>query len=74
MRKAAKGVTFRKLPLCIAMLGCLYGGTAMAQDAPVAADQDYQTKKEEGKELEKITVTGSLLRRLEYDTTPRCKC
>lgn len=70
MRKAAKGNNFRRLPLCIAMLGCLYGGAALAQDAPPPADnKDDKAKKEEVKELDKITVTGSLLRRLEYDTT-----
>jgi len=70
MRKAAKGMKFRKLPLCIAMLGCLYGGTAMAQDAAAASqDKEAEPKKDQVKELEKITVTGSLLRRLEYDTT-----
>ena len=61
----------RKLPLVVAMLGCLYGTSAAAQEAPA---QDDQEKKEEStqdgtKTLEKITVTGSLLKRLEYDTT-----
>lgn len=73
MRKAAKGMTFRKLPLCVAMLGCLYGGNALAQTAPpTPAPQNQQEQEEEEedvKELEKVTVTGSLLRRLEYDTT-----
>ena len=71
MRKAAKGMKFRKLPLCVAMLGCLYGGAALAQDAPATGSQDAkkEDKKAEVKELEKITVTGSLLKRLEYDTT-----
>jgi len=59
---------FRKLPLCVAMLGCLYGGTALAQNAPATQDQDEDAK-EEVKDLDKVTVTGSLLRRLEYDTT-----
>lgn len=71
MRKAAKGTTFRRLPLCVAMLGCLYGGSALAQQAPATpAPQDQEeAKKDDVKELEKVTVTGSLLRRLEYDTT-----
>lgn len=67
MTKIAKGTKFRKLPLCIAMLGCLYGASAVAQDAP--ATDEKEDKKEAVKELDKITVTGSLLRRLEYDTT-----
>ena len=70
MRKAAKG-TFRRLPLCMAMLGCLYGGSALAQQAPTkpAAQQDAdqeEAKKDDVKELEKVTVTGSLLRPLPY--------
>ncbi len=76
MSQAAKGTKFRKLPLCIAMLGCLYGGAALAQVAPAPATPEEQeeakreeAKKGEVKELEKITVTGSLLKRLEYDTT-----
>ena len=69
MSKAAKGTTFRKLPLCIAMLGCLYGGSALAQVARPTPPVEEEDKKEDVKELEKITVTGSLLKRLEYDTT-----
>nr|MDQ3039305.1 TonB-dependent receptor [Pseudomonadota bacterium] len=68
MSKAAKGSTFRKLPLCIAMLGCLYGGSAFAQQAPVTP-APQEEEEEDVKDLEKITVTGSLLKRLEYDTT-----
>ena len=72
MRKAGKGIQFRKLPLCVAMLGCLYGGNAFAQEAQ-KGDQDEQkqeeAKKEDAKTLETIKVTGSLLKRLEYDTT-----
>ena len=68
MSKVEKKSKFRKLPLCVAMVGCLYGTTAMAQDAPAQPSQD-EAKTDQPKELEKITVTGSLLRRLEYDTT-----
>ncbi len=70
MRKIVTGIRIRKLPLCVAMLGCLYGTAAMAQDAPAqdADAQQEEAKKDETKTLEKITVTGSLLKRLEYDT------
>lgn len=73
MRKTAKVLKLRKLPLVVALASCMYGSVAMAQVAP-AQDQGAQakkeeTKKQEPKDLEKITVTGSLLRRLEYDTT-----
>lgn len=64
---------FRKLPLTLAMLGCLYGSSALAADAPTQDNQQEpkkeETKKADAKNLEKITVTGSLLKRLEYDTT-----
>lgn len=66
--KSFNGRKLHKLPLYVALASCLYGGVALAQDAP-ATDQADQAKKEEPKELEKITVTGSLLKRLEYDTT-----
>lgn len=66
--KSAKGLRLRKLPLYVALATCMYGSVAMAQEAP-AQDQAADTKKEEVKTLEKITVTGSLLKRLEYDTT-----
>ena len=71
MRKAAKGITFRRVPLCIAMLGCLYGGSALAQQAPAkpVPQDEEEAKKDNVKELAKITVTGSLLKRVEYDTT-----
>jgi iron complex outermembrane receptor protein len=76
MRNTAKGPTVRKLPLFIALASCLYGSAAIAQQAP-APTQDQTAaqankkdpKKDEPKTLEKITVTGSLLKRLEYDTT-----
>ena len=68
MQNIRRKNTFRKLPLVAAMLGCLYGTSAIAQEAP-AQEQQEEAKKEEAKTLEKITVTGSLLKRLEYDTT-----
>lgn len=58
----------RKLPLVVAMMGCLYGTGVVAQEAPKQESQE-QSKKDEAKTLEKITVTGSLLKRLEFDTT-----
>lgn len=63
----------KKLPLFLAVLGCLYSTTAIAQDAPPAKGQEEEKQEEkanqETKTLEKVTVTGSLLKRLEYDTT-----
>lgn len=72
MMNTAKRKSLRKLPLAVAMLGCLYGTQAFAQDAAPAQSGDKQeesAKQDETKTLEKIVVTGSLLKRLEYDTT-----
>ena len=49
-----KATKFRKLPLCMAMLGCLYGGAALAQVAPAPTTQeerDEAKKKEDVKNL-----------------------
>ncbi|AWV07013.1 TonB-dependent receptor [Lysobacter maris] len=54
------------------MLGCLYGASAIAQEAPEADTQTSEQQSQEAEsaptELDKITVTGSLLRRVEYDS------
>lgn len=65
---------FKKLPLFVAVAGCLYGTAAMAQEQAADPQDAEQTQTEaqpqsRATELEKITVTGSLLRRVEYDTT-----
>ncbi|WP_246371213.1 TonB-dependent receptor domain-containing protein [Marilutibacter penaei] len=63
-----------RLPLFVAMLGCLYGAPALAQDAneteteAQAEEAPAQPANAQPTELEKITVTGSLLRRVEYDS------
>ncbi|MDI1253639.1 TonB-dependent receptor [Thermomonas sp.] len=76
MRNTAKSLKLRKLPLFVALASCLYGSVGMAQQAPAPAQDQAaeqakkdEAKKAEPKTLEKITVTGSLLKRLEYDTT-----
>lgn len=81
-----KDMRINRLPLVMAMLGCLYGTTAMAQDATQGttetqtaaqkaekAKQDAQSETSPAAatkptELDRITVTGSLLRRAEYDS------
>ncbi len=61
-----------RLPLFVAMLGCLYGASAIAQEATEAEPQTEEQQSQETDraptELDKITVTGSLLRRVEYDS------
>ncbi len=59
----------RKLPLCIAMLGCLYGTTALAdtqQQPQQQQDEEGTRSSQNEQEFERVTVTGSLLRRQEY--------
>ncbi|MBB1060647.1 TonB-dependent receptor domain-containing protein [Marilutibacter spongiae] len=62
-----------RLPLFVAMLGCLYGAPALAQEATeteteTSATEAAQASDSQPTELDKITVTGSLLRRVEYDS------
>lgn len=67
MTKCKNTYAFKRLPLFLAVAGCLVSTAAMAQ-----SDTESQAEPEKAKEtteLEKITVTGSLLRRVEYDTT-----
>ena len=67
--------SFNKLPLFIAVASCLYGATAFAQAPPAEDEAEAEAEAEQAQpaaratELEKITVTGSLLRRVEYDST-----
>lgn len=53
--------------LLLALLLSFTAGTAWAQDD--AADEDEDTTEEESADLDRITVTGSLLRREEFTST-----
>jgi iron complex outermembrane recepter protein len=57
---------FGRLPLTVAVVAALQAtaGLAMAQDAPAA-----QTPKAGATDLDRIQVTGSLIRRPDYETT-----
>ncbi len=59
--------SFKRLPLAIAVFGCLYGAVAVAQTAP-ESEQEEKKEAEKVTEIDRITVTGSLLRRVEYDS------
>ncbi|MGY1425021.1 TonB-dependent receptor plug domain-containing protein [Lysobacter sp. A289] len=72
----------KRLPLAAAVLICLYASSALAQDTTPATDaeqldeqgqQEQQTQPEAASadpvELDRVTVTGSLLRRTEYVST-----
>lgn len=63
----------RLLPLTAAIVAGLYSAAALAQTQPqTAADEEEVEQAEqadaETQELDRITVTGSLLRRLEYNS------
>lgn len=61
----------KRLPLVAAVTACLYTTTAFAQD-PATEQETEQTTTQQSRsttELDKITVTGSLLRRTEYEST-----
>jgi len=57
--------SFNRLPLVVALLSCLAIPMAAAQQDDADEEED---KKDSPASMERITVTGSLLRRLEYDT------
>ncbi len=61
--------TFKQLPLTLAVVGCLYSAGIFAQENPAEEElQQTRPAATETTELEKITVTGSLLRRAEFDS------
>jgi iron complex outermembrane recepter protein len=66
MRRSNRN-TFKRLPLVMAVVGCLYGATALAQSEVDDEDQE-ETEQQEAVELERVSVTGSLIRRLEYES------
>lgn len=62
----------KKLPLVVAMVGCLYGAAAIAQpqsQQQPPEEDEAQQQPQTGQQLDRITVTGSLLRRVEFDST-----
>lgn len=69
MSVVSKSLKYNRLPLAVAVLGCLYGSAVFAQE-PAAEEQesDAQTKQEAVTTVEKVQVTGSMLRRLGFDT------
>lgn len=73
MRNVQNRRVFKKLPLAVAVLGCLHAGAVFAQvqdpeDAEEQATTQEQPAKQSAVELDTITVTGSLIRRVEYDS------
>ena len=61
--------SFKRLPLFLAVGGCLLSTSALAQSSTEGDTETKAEAKKETTELEKITVTGSLLRRVEFEST-----
>ncbi len=66
MNKSVKS-GLQRLPLAIAVIAALQAMPAFAQDQADA--EKTSTKTESAKDLDTITVTGSLIKRPEYETT-----
>lgn len=56
-----------RLPLVAAVLTCLYGSAVFAQE-PVVDEREKEAKQESATTLDKVQVTGSMIRRLGFDT------
>ena len=70
MRKVEKRHGLKLLPLTVAVLACLSSATAIAQDQQEESTEEAQEQDASEKvvELDRLTVTGSLIRRVEYDS------
>src|SRR5690606_41081438 len=73
---STKRHNLKRLPLVAAVTACLYTTTVFAQDPASAAEQEaaqattaQSDTQRSTTELDRITVTGSLLRRTEYEST-----
>lgn len=66
MSQRKNSYVFKRLPLVLAITGCLVTTSAFAQSETEAEPKEEKAK--QTTELEKITVTGSLIKRLEYDS------
>ncbi|WP_049457778.1 TonB-dependent receptor plug domain-containing protein [Stenotrophomonas maltophilia] len=64
-------ITPSRLPLALAVLACLQAAPVLAQDAgkTEAAASSPSRDSKKATDLDKVTVTGSLIRRADYETT-----
>ncbi len=69
-QKSTRNKALIRLPLVAAVFAGLYGPAVFAQTAPAEPETEEQAAKpaEEAKELETVTVTGSLISRLGFDS------
>ncbi|MFZ6695399.1 TonB-dependent receptor plug domain-containing protein [Stenotrophomonas acidaminiphila] len=71
MRKANSHISPIRLPLTLAVLACLQAAPVLAQDASETQKEaaSEPAKKPGTTDLDRMTVTGSLIRRADYETT-----
>src|SRR5690606_26478176 len=68
MRDNTKRNIYKRLSLFVAVAACLYGPAALAQEADESEPAEASGETQQATELDRITVTGSLLRRVEFDS------
>lgn len=67
-KKYTRNKSLSRLPLVAAVVAGLYGPAVMAQDPPTEPETEEQAEQERAQQLETITVTGSLINRLGFNT------
>ncbi len=68
MRKMNRLISPSRLPLALAVLACLQAAPALAQES-TQQEAAASSSDRKATDLDKITVTGSLIRRADYETT-----
>ncbi|MBN4939013.1 TonB-dependent receptor [Stenotrophomonas maltophilia] len=71
MRNANRHIKPSRVPLTLAVLACLQAAPALAQETTQqeAAASSTSSHNQRATDLDKITVTGSLIRRADYETS-----
>jgi len=67
-KKYTRNKSLSRLPLVAAVVAGLYGPAVMAQDPPAEPETEEQAQQRAATQLETITVTGSLINRLGFNT------
>lgn len=68
LKKYTRNKSMARLPLVAAVVAGLYGPAVLAQDPASEPETEEQQSSERATELETITVTGSLINRLGFNT------
>ncbi|MFV7424594.1 TonB-dependent receptor plug domain-containing protein [Stenotrophomonas geniculata] len=71
MRSTNRLISPSRLPLALAVVACLQAAPVLAQEAAQkeAAASSASPESKKATDLDKVTVTGSLIRRADYETT-----